>query len=424
MWAVWLAVGLMQEPFQDDLAHSKQAAPIQQQQRLSKPLDLGKPDMLINYAEFRKLAKKEDQSAVEHSRRSLLFGQNTIEIGLKNFATLTGYDTMFLRQSLLYSDLTMDEQDELDRVSWSPDETYINSTGIDGREMPVTAGLMDTMFNRGEPKMPPGIIVDQTDCLDEVRSQKKCGLCYAFSFIALLEWHYCKQSGGKKLDFSEQFILDCGQEHGLLGCDGGTISGAKEFTNFRNLKLEEHYPYKGKRQLYGNPKYPCPDEVLEANQFEVGIKIPDWLRLERTRENFENILKEQPIVVEVHLPFDYRLGGKGIANGLMCNNRMPHGMLLVGYGEQNGRPYWLLRNSHGRWRNENGYFRLSRDMSFDQFKKCFKSGFIASPHFASLGEEAHEKLYGSFEREPIEAAKELVTSGLTKLTGDNWKYID
>jgi C1A family cysteine protease len=51
----------------------------------------------------------------------------------------------------------------------------------------------------------------------------------------------------------------------------------------------------------------------------------------------------------------------GIFNG--CNQVNPdldHVVVLVGYGEENGQKYWLVRNSWSAGWGEHGYIRLYR----------------------------------------------------------------
>ena len=57
----------------------------------------------------------------------------------------------------------------------------------------------------------------------------------------------------------------------------------------------------------------------------------------------------------------FQLYKSGIISGTACGTVMDHAVTLVGYGSQNGQPYWIIKNSWGSSWGESGYVRIARN---------------------------------------------------------------
>lgn len=206
-------------------------------------------------------------------------------------------------------------------------------------------------------KLPDEVFTDhrESNCLLEVRRQHGCGACYAFATIALFEWTYCKHTGNK-VAFSEQYVVDCGKTVGMEGCEGGVFTSVSEFVDTFGLELRSNYPYRHKED-----ECPYEEEQIKNHPQSMG-----YLRVEE--QNFKHVklseveqtLKERPMVVNVAISDQFNEYGGGVAEENNCNEENMHSMLLIGSGREDGKEYWLIRNSHGIDWGEQGYYKVSK----------------------------------------------------------------
>lgn len=387
---------------------------------------LYKPKTMQNYAQFLASYPRQESppSILDMSSRHLLFNADMLTVSGHNLQYLATKSQSFLmRQSPFKSDRTpleqMDILSQLDsfdvdkirelRLNNSPafDSPVSGIAPTSSRKTPKgarleTANKMNRWWTRlvngnsyfdipnypldeqPNPERITHIDSDLRNSIGDLKDQKNCGACYAFSWNSYAEWHYCKQTGNK-IDFSEQHIVDCGHLARLNGCIEGYLLDVRDFSHTFGFNLEQDYPYQGK-------KGQCKNSLGK-----IKVKTVDFTRIVVDRHEWEEILNEQPILLEANLPQDIMDYKRGIHPGLNCDRRLAHGMLLVGHGRQDGLPYWLLRNSMGTNWGENGYLRLSRDAPMTQ---CFRTGFISKFKFHGVDDDKYYELYDSFKFKP------------------------
>jgi cathepsin F len=74
------------------------------------------------------------------------------------------------------------------------------------------------------------------------------------------------------------------------------------------------------------------------------------------------LVKYGPLAVGIHADnMQNYTGGIIDESASVCPpSKINHAVNLVGYGEQNGKKFWIVKNSWGEDWGENGYFKIAR----------------------------------------------------------------
>ncbi|KAE8710443.1 Thiol protease aleurain [Hibiscus syriacus] len=173
-----------------------------------------------------------------------------------------------------------------------------------------------------------------------VKEQVHCGSCWTFSTTGALEAAY-HQAFGKGISLSEQQLVDCAGAFNNKGCHGGLPSQAFEYIKYNGgLDTEESYPYTGK------------DGVCKFSSENVGVKVAGSVNIIMGAEDElkHAVALVRLVSVAYQVISSFRLYKSGVLSDETCGRTsqdVNNAVLAVGYGVENGVPYWLIKNSCG-----------------------------------------------------------------------------
>jgi cathepsin L len=185
-----------------------------------------------------------------------------------------------------------------------------------------------------------------------VKNQKSCGSCWAFSTTGALEGQYYRKNK-KLVSFSEQQLVDCSRSYGNYGCNGGLMDNAFKYIRDQGIESEADYPYTA---VTNNCKYSAGKVVTKVTGF-TDIKHGDEADLQNA------LATVGPVSIAIdasHSSFQFYKAG--VYNEKRCSSTsLDHGVLAVGYGNENGDDFWLVKNSWGTSWGVNGLIKMSRN---------------------------------------------------------------
>jgi C1A family cysteine protease len=176
-----------------------------------------------------------------------------------------------------------------------------------------------------------------------VKDQGQCGSCWAFSTVGYLESQWLIKNKSSQT-FSEQQLVDC--DNVDAGCNGGLMQAAFEYVQTNGIEADTKYPYTARGQTCKFNKASVVSTVSDVQCFE-----------DNTDEQVKQYLNSiGPLAIALDAT-DFQYYDSGV---LKCEgSQLDHGVLLVGYGSEDGEDFWIVKNSWGKNWGESGFVRIS-----------------------------------------------------------------
>ncbi|KAM7054670.1 cathepsin S-like isoform 1-T1 [Molossus nigricans] len=252
---------------------------------------------------------------LEHS-----MGMHSYDLGMNHLADMTSEEVMSLMSSLRVPS------------QWQRNVTYKSNPNQ---------------------KLPDSVDWRDKGCVTSVKNQGCCGSCWAFSAVGALEAQL-KLKTGKLISLSPQNLVDCAtQKYHNKGCRGGYPTQAFQYIIDNNgIQSEASYPYKG---VDGKCQYNSNYRAATCSKY---TKLPSG----REDALKEVVANKGPVSVciDASRP-SFFLYKSGVYYDRTCTLRVNHAVLVVGYGNLNGKDYWLVKNSWGLHFGDQGYIRMARN---------------------------------------------------------------
>jgi len=199
-----------------------------------------------------------------------------------------------------------------------------------------------------------------------------CGSCWAQAAASSLSDRIkiARQAAWPDINIAPQVLISCGP---MDGCHGGDAGAANKWIHENGITDETCSIYVARGHDNGAP---CTDvRKCETCWPETGCTQPKQF-LTYTVEEYGDVEgDDQEAAMKREI---YHRGpiscGVAVTDGLVKYDggifkdqtnftQVNHDISVVGYGEENGEKYWVIRNSWGAYWGEGGYFRLARGIN-------------------------------------------------------------
>jgi len=205
--------------------------------------------------------------------------------------------------------------------------------------------------------------VDYSDDLPAVKNQGSCGSCWTFGAAAALEYQLNRNRGSlSKKVISEEQLLDCTYPT-RNGCQGGWPVACYEWIQKAGTDKPANYIASMKDYPYQGVDGDC---ETGAKNHIAGFQLGTTKYVEGEPAVYAAVGNKDIGVLSVAIAVveDFYSYKSGVYSGEKCGDaRINHAVDIVGYGVENGKNYYRVRNSWGSNWGAGGYLKMKRGES-------------------------------------------------------------
>ena len=190
-------------------------------------------------------------------------------------------------------------------------------------------GFFMTMIPKNSDSLPQEI--DWTDSLGDVLDQFNltCSASWPIVSTAII-------NSMLTFNVSRTHIEECVQD---LDCTSSSIENLLKYSKKYGMCKDDDFK---------NQRCECELQSVIRRYHAVH---PDYVK---------NAVVNGPVAASVHVGSELQFYNGGIVKAIACEKAANHGVVIAGYGTEDGVDYWKVKNSWGSDWGEGGYFRIER----------------------------------------------------------------
>jgi cathepsin B len=247
----------------------------------------------------------------------------------------------------------------------------------------VAASIPDTFDSRQQwPKC---------QSIGTIRNQAECGSCWAFGATEAFTDRYCIGTNGTSNPImAPEYLIACDDTSN--GCEGGSLSSAWYFLTQYGLPTEACQPYTiptcppaqqpclnfkptpaCHQTCYGNTSMPF-TTYTAYNYYSVGGWIDNVEKIQT------EIMTNGPVEAAFTVYADFLQYKSGVYQHETGSALGGHAVKVIGWGVENGTPYWNIANSWTTYWGDKGYFKIRRGDDNCGIEDDVTAGLASSQH--------------------------------------------